>query len=104
MPLKASRGDKLFDTVFLLLSVGEKRGRWFPTNLLLHSDVTPDLAQHCGGDLHKQIASWTRPAIIGILIGSAAMNALAFAAQTKNLWMTSARNPGHRHSRRWCMR
>jgi hypothetical protein len=35
-------------------------------------------------------------------IGSAAMN--AFAAQTKNLWMTSARNPRHRHSRRWCLR
>ena len=57
--------------------------------------------QHCGGDLHKQIASWTRPAIIGILIGSAAMNAFAFAAQTKNLWMTSAlpQNPRRTQAR-----
>jgi hypothetical protein len=43
-----------------------------------------------GERLRKQIARWTRPAIIGTLVGSAAMNAFAFAAQTTNLWMTSA--------------
>jgi hypothetical protein len=43
-----------------------------------------------GEKLRKQIAHWTRPAILGTLIGSAGMNAFAFAAQTTNLWMTSA--------------
>jgi hypothetical protein len=43
-----------------------------------------------GERLRKQIARWTRPAIIGTLVGSAAMNAFAFATQTTNLWMTSA--------------
>jgi hypothetical protein len=43
-----------------------------------------------GEKLRKQIARWARPAIIGTVIGSAAMNAFAFAAQTTTLWMTSA--------------
>jgi hypothetical protein len=43
-----------------------------------------------GDKLRKQIARFTKPAIIGTLIGSAGMNAFAFAAQTKNLWMTAA--------------
>jgi hypothetical protein len=40
--------------------------------------------------LRKQIARFAKPAIIGTLIGSAGMNAFAFASQTTNLWMTSA--------------
>jgi hypothetical protein len=40
--------------------------------------------------LRKQIARWTRHAIIGTVISSAAMNAFAFAAQTSTAWMTSA--------------
>jgi hypothetical protein len=43
-----------------------------------------------GEKLRKQIARWTRPAILGTVIGSAAMNAFAFAAQTSTAWMTSA--------------
>jgi hypothetical protein len=43
-----------------------------------------------GEKVRRQIARWARPAIIGTLIGSAAMNAFAFAAQTATVWMTSA--------------
>jgi hypothetical protein len=43
-----------------------------------------------GEKLRKQIVRFAKPAIIGTLIGSAGMNAFAFAAQTTNLWMTSA--------------
>ena len=40
--------------------------------------------------LKKQIARFAKPAIIGTLTGSAAMNAFAFAAQTVNPFMTAA--------------
>ena len=48
-----------------------------------------------GEKLRKHIARWTRHAIIGTAIGSAAMNAFAFAAQTGvggegTAWMASA--------------
>ena len=43
-----------------------------------------------GEKLRKHIARWTRPAILGTVIGSAGMNAFAFAAQTTTAWMTSA--------------
>jgi hypothetical protein len=43
-----------------------------------------------GEKLRKQIARWARPAILGTVIGSAGMNAFAFAAQTTTVWMTSA--------------
>jgi hypothetical protein len=43
-----------------------------------------------GEKLRKQLAHWARPAILGTLIGSAAMNAFAFAAHTTTAWMTSA--------------
>jgi hypothetical protein len=36
--------------------------------------------------LRKAIAGYTRPAIIGTLVGSAAMNAHAFAAQASGAW------------------
>jgi hypothetical protein len=40
--------------------------------------------------VRKQIGKYARPAIIGTLIGSAGMNAFAFAAQTVNPWMMAA--------------
>jgi hypothetical protein len=40
--------------------------------------------------LKRQIARFAKPAIIGTLTGSAAMNAFAFAAQTINPFMTAA--------------
>jgi hypothetical protein len=43
-----------------------------------------------GEKLPKQIARWARPAILGTVIGSAGMNAFAFAAHTTTVWMTSA--------------
>jgi hypothetical protein len=43
-----------------------------------------------GEKLRKQIARWARPAILGTVIGSAGMNAFAFAAHTTTVWMTSA--------------
>jgi hypothetical protein len=43
-----------------------------------------------GEKLRKHIARWARPAIFGTVIGSAAMNAFAFAAHTTTAWMTSA--------------
>ena len=43
-----------------------------------------------GEKLRKQIARWTRPAVLGTVIGSAGMNAFAFAAHTTTVWMTSA--------------
>jgi hypothetical protein len=43
-----------------------------------------------GEKLRKQIARWARPAILETVIGSAGMNAFAFAANTTTAWMTSA--------------
>jgi hypothetical protein len=43
-----------------------------------------------GEKVRRQIARWARPAIIGTVIGSAGMNAFAFAAHTTTVWMTSA--------------
>src|SRR6266853_921357 len=40
--------------------------------------------------VRKQIGKYARPAIIGTLIGSAGMNAFAFASQTVNPWMMAA--------------
>ncbi len=41
-------------------------------------------------NVRRQIARFARPAILGTLAGSAAMNAFAFAAQTTNVWMMAA--------------
>jgi hypothetical protein len=41
-------------------------------------------------ELRQKIACWARPAILGTVIGSAGMNAFAFAAHTTTVWMTSA--------------
>ena len=61
-----------------------------------------------GEKLRKQVARWARPAILGTVIGSAGMNALAFAAHTTTVWMTSAAITlgaagfrGHRDRRRY---
>jgi hypothetical protein len=43
-----------------------------------------------GEKLRKQIARWTRPAIVGTAIGSAGMNAFNFATNTTTGWMTAA--------------
>jgi hypothetical protein len=43
-----------------------------------------------GEKVRRHIARWARAAIIGTVIGSAAMNAFAFAAHTTTVWMTSA--------------
>jgi hypothetical protein len=43
-----------------------------------------------GDRVRKQIARFARPAILGTLAGSAAMNAFAFAAQTSTVWMLAA--------------
>jgi len=43
-----------------------------------------------GEKVRRQIARWARPAILGTVIGSAGMNAFAFAAHTTTVWMTSA--------------
>jgi hypothetical protein len=40
--------------------------------------------------LRKQVSRFAKPAIVGPLAGSAAMNAFAFAAQTVNPWMMAA--------------
>jgi hypothetical protein len=40
--------------------------------------------------VRKQASRFARPAILGTLAGSAAMNAFAFAAQTINPWMMAA--------------
>jgi hypothetical protein len=40
--------------------------------------------------VRKQVSRFAKPAIIGTLIGSAGMNAFAFAAQTVSPWMMSA--------------
>jgi hypothetical protein len=40
--------------------------------------------------LKRQISRFAKPAIVGTLTGSAAMNAFAFAAQTINPFMTAA--------------
>jgi hypothetical protein len=44
-----------------------------------------------------------RHAIIGTVIGAAAMNAFAFAAQTTAAWMTSGPSPSASPSRRSSM-
>jgi hypothetical protein len=89
MPLRASRWDKLFGTVFLLLSVGEKRADGLPPT-------------YCYSAMSRQI--WRSIAAAPAQADRpldpardyrkpdrlAAMNAFAFAAQTKNLWMTWA--------------
>lgn len=53
--------------------------------------VSLELAQiMCAGEkLRKQISRFTKPAIVGTLVGSAAMNAFAFAAQSSG-WMMYA--------------
>jgi hypothetical protein len=40
--------------------------------------------------LRKNVSRFARPAILGTLAGSAAMNAFAFAAQAANPWMLAA--------------
>jgi hypothetical protein len=53
--------------------------------------VALELSQLAIGDkLRRQVGKYARPAIIGTLIGSAAMNAFAFAAQAGNEWMLAA--------------
>jgi hypothetical protein len=53
--------------------------------------IALELSQLAIGDrVRKQIARFARPAILGTLAGSAAMNAFAFAAQTVNPWMLAA--------------
>jgi hypothetical protein len=53
--------------------------------------VALELSQLAIGDkLRRQVGKYARPAIIGTLVGSAAMNAFAFAAQTVNPWMMAA--------------
>jgi hypothetical protein len=53
--------------------------------------VALELSQLAIGDkLRKQVARFARPAILGTLAGSAAMNAFAFAAQAINPYMMAA--------------
>jgi hypothetical protein len=40
--------------------------------------------------VRRQVSRFARPAIVGTLAGSAAMNAFAFAAQAINPWMMAA--------------
>jgi hypothetical protein len=50
-----------------------------------------ELAQLTVGDrVRKQIAPYSRPAIIGTLTGSAVMNAVAFSGQAHNTWLLAA--------------
>jgi hypothetical protein len=53
--------------------------------------IALELSQLAIGDkVRRQVARFARPAILGTLAGSAAMNAFAFAAQTKTLRMLAA--------------
>ena len=53
--------------------------------------VALELSQLAIGDrVRRQVARYARPAILGTLVGSAAMNAFAFAAQASSLWMLAA--------------
>jgi hypothetical protein len=53
--------------------------------------VALELSQLAIGDkVRKQVSKFARPAIVGTLASSAAMNAFAFAAQTINPWMMAA--------------
>jgi hypothetical protein len=53
--------------------------------------VALELSQLAIGDkLRKQVSRFARPAILGTLAGSAAMNAFAFAAQAANPYMLAA--------------
>jgi hypothetical protein len=53
--------------------------------------VALELSQLAINDkVRKQVGRFARPAILGTLAGSAAMNAFAFAAQTVNPWMMAA--------------
>jgi hypothetical protein len=53
--------------------------------------VALELSQLAIGDkLRKQVSRFAKPAIVGTLIGSAGMNAFAFAAQAGNPWMMAA--------------
>jgi hypothetical protein len=53
--------------------------------------VALELSQLAIGDkLRRQVGKYARPAIIGTLVGSAAMNAFAFAVQAGNPWMMAA--------------
>jgi hypothetical protein len=53
--------------------------------------VALELSQLAIGDkLRKQVSRFARPAILGTLAGSAAMNAFAFAAQTATVYMMAA--------------
>jgi hypothetical protein len=55
-----------------------------------HCQPGSQLAAPWGEKLRKRIARWARPAILETVIGSAGMNAFAFAADTATGWMTSA--------------
>ena len=53
--------------------------------------VALELSQLAIGDkLRRQVSRFARPAILGTLAGSAAMNAFAFAAQAANPYMLAA--------------
>jgi hypothetical protein len=53
--------------------------------------VALELSQLAIGDkLRRQVGKYTRPAIIGTLVASAALNSFAFAAQASNEWMMAA--------------
>jgi hypothetical protein len=53
--------------------------------------VALELSQLAISDkVRRQVSRFARPAILGTLAGSAAMNAFAFAAQTINPWMMAA--------------
>jgi hypothetical protein len=53
--------------------------------------VALELSQLAINDrVRKQVGRFARPAILGTLAGSAAMNAFAFAAQVVNPWMMAA--------------
>jgi hypothetical protein len=53
--------------------------------------VALELSQLAINDkVRRQVGKFARPAIVGTLAGSAAMNAFAFAAQTTNWWMLAA--------------
>src|SRR5262252_2736836 len=43
-----------------------------------------------GAKVRRQVGKFARPAILGTLAGSAAMNAFAFAAQVANVYMMAA--------------
>jgi hypothetical protein len=53
--------------------------------------VALELSQLAIGDkLRRQVGKYARPAIIGTLVASAALNSFAFAAQASNEWMMAA--------------